>query len=237
MTDNRMRGWSTARPPSLFTGLRRLHKTSGPDPGYIGMVKESIGTGMGEPPVETHPWEPYLPPQGRVLVMGTFPPGRHRWSMDFYYPNRTNDFWYMMGLIFRGDRNALYDRERRLFDLDAIKALLDEKGIALHDTCRRIRRLAGNASDKYLEVVEPVDLAGLLERMPGCRTVATTGEKAAGVVAGLTGTEIPKMGSMVTAPDGLGIWRMPSTSRAYPLALERKAAMYADMFRHAGIPV
>ncbi len=187
------------------------------------------------PPVETHPWPPFVPPGARVLVMGTFPPGEHRRSMDFYYPNRTNDFWYMMGLIFRGDKDAFYDRSTRQFDLDAIKALLTAHGIAMSDTGRRIRRLAGNASDKYLEIVEPVDLDGLLAMMPQCRTIATTGEKAAGVVATLTSTPVPRMGESVESPSGLSIWRMPSTSRAYPLPLADKAAFYTRLFRHAGV--
>ena len=42
--------------------------------------------------IEEHPWEPYIPDGAKVLVMGTFPPQAKRWSMDFYYPNRTNDF-------------------------------------------------------------------------------------------------------------------------------------------------
>lgn len=71
--------------------------------------------------------------------------------------------------------------------------------------------------------------------MPLCRTVATTGEKAAGVIASLTDTDAPKMGEMVTSADGLEIWRMPSTSRAYPLALDKKAEFYAKMFRHLNI--
>ncbi|MDE6495739.1 MAG: uracil-DNA glycosylase family protein [Duncaniella sp.] len=185
--------------------------------------------------IEQHPWEPFIPDGAKILIMGTFPPGSHRWSMDFYYPNRTNDFWFMMGLIFMGDRYALCDRGTKLFNLDAIKQLLNEKGIAMNDTGYKVRRLKGNASDKFLEIVEPVALYDLLAKMPRCHTVATTGEKAAGVVAGITGTPLPKMGEMVTADDGLEIWRMPSTSRAYPLALEKKAAYYAEMFRHAGI--
>lgn len=185
--------------------------------------------------IEQHPWEPFIPDGAKILIMGTFPPGSHRWSMDFYYPNRTNDFWFMMGLIFMGDRYAFYDRAAKLFNLDAIKQLLNEKGIAMNDTGYKVRRLKGNASDKFLEIVEPVALYDLLAKMPRCHTVATTGEKAAGVVAGITGTPLPKMGEMVTADDGLEIWRMPSTSRAYPLALEKKAAYYAEMFRHAGI--
>ena len=37
------------------------------------------------------------------------------------------------------------------------------------------------------------------------------------------------------SPVQLEIWRMPSTSRAYPLAVERKAEYYATLFRHLGI--
>lgn len=185
--------------------------------------------------VERHPWPPYIPEGAKVLIMGTFPPQPKRWSMDFYYPNRTNDFWKIMGLLFRGDADALYVKERKAFDLDAIKALLDERHIALNDTGRAVRRLRDNASDKYLEIVEPVPLYDLLSQMPDCRTVATTGEKAAGVIASITSTELPRMGQHVTATDGLEIWRMPSTSRAYPLALSRKAEYYAELFRHIGI--
>lgn len=188
-------------------------------------------------PIESHPWPPFIPSGAKVLIMGTFPPGQNRWSMDFYYPNRTNDFWFMMGLLFFGDKDALYDRKAKLFDLDAIKRLLCEKGIALNDTGRKVRRLKGNASDKYLEILEYVPLYELLEQMPDCHTVATTGEKAAGVVAEITSTPIPAKGAMVTAPDGLNIWRMPSTSRAYPLPLAEKAAYYAKLFRSVGIDV
>ena len=185
--------------------------------------------------IETHPWEPFVPGGAKVLFMGTFPPGSHRWSMDFFYPNRTNDFWFMMGLVFFGDRDALYDRPVRTFRLDKIKNLLTDKGIAMGDTGYRVRRLKGNASDKFLEIVEPVHLDELLGRMPSCRHIATTGEKAAGVLASLTSTEVPKMGEHVTTADGLTIWRMPSTSRAYPLALEKKAEYYRRLFEAAGI--
>lgn len=190
---------------------------------------------MEEIELETHPWEAFIPENAKVLIMGTFPPQPKRWSMKFYYPNRTNDFWPIMAHIFLGDRHALDAADGKGFDLDAIKALMTEKGIALNDTGHKVRRLAGNASDKFLEIVEPVDLAGLLGRMPLCRAVATTGEKAAGVIASITGTPLPRMGECVRNADGLAIWRMPSTSRAYPLKLEKKAEYYAAMFSELGI--
>lgn len=186
--------------------------------------------------IETHPWLPFVPDGAKVLIMGTFPPGSHRWSMDFFYPNRTNDFWFMMGLLFFGDKDALYDREARTFRLDEIKKLLTDKGIAMGDTGHKVRRLKGNASDKFLEIVEPVNFAALRACMPLCTDVATTGEKATIVLASLTGTEVPRMGESVTTSDGLRLWRMPSTSRAYPLALEKKAAYYRRLFQSAAIP-
>ncbi len=195
--------------------------------------------------IESHPWQPFIPDGAKVLIMGTFPPQAKRWSMDFYYPNRTNDFWKICGLLFLGDKDALLSDDRKTYDIDKIHSLMTEKRIALNDTVRKARRLKGNASDKFLEVIEPVPLFGLLSEMPGCHAVATTGEKAAGIVAALTGTDIPRMGEMTLAavpppdasesPGQLEIWRMPSTSRAYPLAVERKAEYYATLFRHLGI--
>ena len=186
--------------------------------------------------IESHPWPPFIPPQAHVLIMGTFPPAPLRWCMNFYYPNRTNDFWHMMGLIMEGDRYAYYDIQSRSYRLESIKRMLNEKGIALNDTGHRIRRLKGNASDKYLEIVEPVDLTALLSKMPECKNIATTGEKAASVIASLTDTEVPAMGCSVQSASGLTIWRMPSTSRAYPLPIDKKAQYYRNLFLHCHIP-
>lgn len=186
-------------------------------------------------PLESHPWEPFIPDNAKILIMGTFPPKSGRWSMDFYYPNYINDFWRIMGLLFYDNPLKLVDAEHKTFRLQEIKQLLCERGIAMNDTGAAVRRLRDNASDKYLEIVEPVNLTALLQKMPLCHTVATTGEKAAGVIASLTSTEVPRMGEMTVAADGLEIWRMPSTSRAYPMKLEKKAEFYARMFRHAGI--
>ncbi len=195
--------------------------------------------------IESHPWPPFIPEGARVLIMGTFPPQAKRWSMDFYYPNRTNDFWKVCGLLFLGDKDALLSDNKKSYDLDKIKSLMRDKYIALNDTVRKARRLKGNASDKFLEVVEPVPLFELLSELPDCKSVATTGEKAAGIVAELTDTDIPKMGEMtstiLSAPEyringeRLEIWRMPSTSRAYPLPVEQKAEYYARLFRHLNI--
>jgi G:T/U-mismatch repair DNA glycosylase len=55
---------------------------------------------------------------------------------------------------------------------------LIETGIAIFDTAYQIKRLKGNAADKFLEIVTPTDLAVLLQQIPLCQTIMTTGDKA-----------------------------------------------------------
>ncbi len=186
-----------------------------------------------QPAIERHPWEPFVPDGARYLFLGTFPPQEHRWSMAFYYPNKTNDFWRIMGLIFLGDREALWDKKAGRFDLDAICLFLNKEHIALWDTAMAVRRLQGNASDKFLDIVEPIDLSGLLDRYPSISQVITTGEKATGVIAAQAGINVPTIGQPVDCRVGshnFKLWRMPSSSRAYPLALEKKAEAYRKIF-------
>ena len=186
------------------------------------------------PAIERHPWQPFVPAGARYLFLGTFPPKPERWSMPFFYPNKINDFWRVMGIIFfNGDRDALWDSAAGRFDLDAIKVFLTREGIALWDTAMAVRRLKDNASDKFLDIVEPIDLAALLDAHSTIKTVVTTGEKATGVVAAQAGVAVPAIGQPVEAEVGghrFVLWRMPSTSRAYPLALEKKAAAYRTVF-------
>ena len=183
--------------------------------------------------IERHPWPPFIPAGARYLFLGTFPPQEHRWSMPFFYPNRTNDFWRIMGLIFLGNRDALWDAEQGRFNLDAIKSLLNREHIGLWDTGMAVRRLKGNASDKFLEIVEPIDLATLLDENPTISHIITTGEKATGVIAVQAGVELPSIGAPVACRVGchaVTLWRMPSSSRAYPLSLDKKAEAYKKIF-------
>lgn len=183
---------------------------------------------------EFHPFEPWLPADAKMLMCGTFPPPKARWTMDFYYPNFINDMWRIFGIIMHFDKNYYVDLANKTFRLDAIKEMLIEHGIALSDTGREVIRTRGNASDKYLEIIKPIDLKGTLEKIPQCFSIVTTGEKAAAVIAEATGTIVPRTGEKVTVTipgtrRQLTHWRMPSTSRAYPLPLEKKAEFYRCM--------
>ena len=189
-------------------------------------------------PVEQHPLKPFLPEGCRLLMLGSFPPERRRWSMEFFYPNFNNDMWRIMGLIFHGDRDRFVVAGERRFDRGAVEAFCTERGIGLYVTACEVRRLAGNASDKFLEVVTPTDIGALLRTVSACSAVAATGEKAAEIFAAAVGCDAPAVGAAVEfgfEGRAMRFYRMPSSSRAYPLSVERKAAVYEGMLRAEGI--
>ena len=184
-------------------------------------------------PTELHPFQPFLPAGARMLLLGSFPPQPKRWCMPFYYPNWTNDFWRIMGVIHFADKDHFCIPREKRFDEEAIKTFCTQKGLAFYDTACEVRRLKDNASDAFLEVVTPTDIPALLRQIPDCDTLVTTGQKATEVVAEKFGCGIPPVGGCVDIViDGrnLRFWRMPSSSRAYPLPLEKKAEAYRRLF-------
>ena len=181
--------------------------------------------------VEYHPLRPFLPEKAKVLFLGSFPPQRKRWCMDFYYPNFINDHWRIEGQIFYGDKNHFVDLEAKRFKIDEIVAFCEEKGLAFFDTSTAIRRLQDNASDKFLEVVEPTDIPALLKRLPHLRAIVTTGEKATETICRTMGMgETPKVNAYVGVSGGLLLYRLPSSSRAYPLSFDKKVEAYRRFF-------
>lgn len=130
-----------------------------------------------EAPVEHHPLRPFLPEEAKVLMLGSFPPPQKRWSIDFFYPNLQNDMWRIFGLLFYNDKNAFVDVPNKRFKKQALVDFLTEKGIAIYDTACAVRRLQGNASDKFLEIVAPTDISELLSHIPQCKAIVTTGQK------------------------------------------------------------
>ncbi len=215
-----------------------------------------------------HPLKPFTPENARLLVLGSFPPPRERWSMDFFYPNFINDFWRICGIVFFGDKDHFVARASdevhnsnpqapkptllKRFDRERIIAFCRENGIAMFDTASAVRRLKGNASDKFLEVARPTDIPALISTMPKCQAIAVTGQKTLetfieancpisnGVPINVKDIKIGEPVS-ITLPTvtscsnpstrKLLLFRMPSTSRAYPLSLDKKADFYRQMFQ------
>ena len=199
---------------------------------------------MEEHEIELRPFPPFLPPHATVLMMGSFPPAAEKRAMEFHYPNFQNDMWRVYGLVFFGNAMHFQHGEEKAFDAEKIKAFLTERGIGSCPGVRRAIRGHGNASDAYLKVVETVELPEILEKIPQCRRICTTGGKATEILFALLETDVKakdvRMGATVSARCGerdLLVTRLPSTSRAYPMKLEKKAEAYRKFFVEAGFVV
>lgn len=191
-------------------------------------------------PIETHPLQPFLPDQTQVLLLGSFPPPRTRWRMEFYYPNFQNDMWRVMGLVFFKERDYFIDVASKSFHLVRIKQFLNDQGIAIFDTAYRVQRQQGDAADQHLHIVEATDVVALCHQLPQCGHIVTTGDKATDTLMSVlppdsTRPTLQQTGECHLGDRSIQLHRMPSTSRAYPLALEKKAERYQQLFNDIGL--
>lgn len=189
-------------------------------------------------PVETHPLGFFLPQNAKLLMLGSFPPKKERWSINFYYPNFQNDMWRIIGLVFYDDKGHFLRSDTKGFNEHAIRSFCAEKGIAIGDTATEVIRLKDNASDKFLEVVTPLDPQAILQQIPLCNAIVITGQKAMDTFLSVVPVAEPKVGEYTEfTMDGrrIRLYRMPSSSRAYPKPVEEKAASYKKMFEETGL--
>jgi len=188
--------------------------------------------------IESHPLQPFIFLNSEILMLGSFPPKKERWSMEFYYPNFQNDMWRIFGLIFFDNKEHFLNEDKKSFNKTGIVNFLIDKKIAFSDTAHSIIRHKDNASDNFLEIVEKADVQAMFRQMPFCRAVVTTGQKASETLASGFDVPVPKIGSFTEfgfEKRIIHFYRMPSSSRAYPLALDKKAALYKSMFEQSGL--
>jgi hypothetical protein len=81
--------------------------------------------------------------------------------------------------------------------------------------------------------------------LPHCRAIVTTGEKATETICASLGIPtIPKVNTSVVIPDTYNkggdqifLYRLPSSSRAYPLSFDKKVEAYQRMFMQVLGPI
>lgn len=88
--------------------------------------------------------------------------------------------------------------------------------------------------------INSIKNGGITAPMPHCYVVMTTGELATDTLVSLMPSETakPAIGAYSEAEFAgrrLRLYRLPSSSRAYPLPLAQKAAAYARFFREIGL--
>lgn len=112
----------------------------------------------------SHPFEPVIDHNSRVLLLGSFP-SLASFEEAFYYAHPRNAFWPIIESIFKVTLQN--NQEKQLFCL--------EKGIGLWDVIGSCERI--NSSDTNLSKCIPNDFYLLLERYPNIRAIGFTGKK------------------------------------------------------------
>jgi G:T/U-mismatch repair DNA glycosylase len=123
---------------------------------------------------ERHPFRWYVPPNAHTLVIGTFPPGPHRWAYPFFYPNKRNSFWKIMSAI---DGTPLSEQSED--PVNDRRQILDRLGVGITDMAMEIERLQNNAADENLRIIEYMPVLDILRDNPTIRKIILTSSSGA----------------------------------------------------------
>lgn len=95
-----------------------------------------------ELPIETHPFEPFIPDNATVLIIGSFP-GKNTQD-DWYYGAKRNQFWKIISSVYNIELKSKADKQE----------LFRKAGIGITDIILKVRRKDNGNLDTNLEIVE-----------------------------------------------------------------------------------
>jgi TDG/mug DNA glycosylase family protein len=153
----------------------------------------------------THPFDPIVFGDTRLLILGSFP-SRESFEKNFYYAHPSNQFWSILSGL---TGYPVLNRDQKIW-------LLKQHHLGLWDmihTCH-----TANSLDRSIEDEQTNDIPRLLERYPSIRKLAFTGRKAQAIFE--------------THFGDLQIERcyLPSPSSAYAsMRLDQKIVAYGDV--------
>ena len=137
-----------------------------------------------------HGFGPVFDSGSRVLILGSFPSVRSR-EVGFYYGHPQNRFWRVLGRVLNDPAPD---------GIDARKAYLSRHGVALWDSVVACE-ITGSA-DASIRDPEPADLTRVLSVSP-IEAIFCNGALSYSLLQ-----------KNETLPDGLPVFRLPSTSPA-----------------------
>jgi len=97
---------------------------------------------------ETHPYEPFVPTNSTILILGSFP-GLHQTRKlndyeEWFYGAKRNKFWKIIETVYSTELKTVIDK----------KKLLTLKGIAITDIILKAKRKQESNLDKHLYDIE-----------------------------------------------------------------------------------
>jgi len=113
----------------------------------------------------SHPFDPILFPDTRILILGTFP-SVDSFKHSFYYAHGRNQFWPILSAI---SGYPVHNRDQKIW-------LLKQMRWGLWDMVSACSR--SNSLDSSLRGIEVNDIPALLRRFPSIDKLLFTGRKA-----------------------------------------------------------
>ncbi|MDF2437801.1 MAG: hypothetical protein K0Q95_2177 [Bacteroidota bacterium] len=124
--------------------------------------------------IETHPDWDYDIPVMRTLILGNFPPHKKRWSYEFFYPNKQNNFWKVLAALNKTDLK--YKEGERA--VEERKKIMQDLQTGVMNIARKVRRKGHSARDTDIEIIEYNDVLKLLNRHRELETIVIAGYSA-----------------------------------------------------------
>lgn len=150
---------------------------------------------------------PEVPPECRLLVLGSFPSVASLQAQQ-YYAHPRNQFWPIVGDLFGLDLMRLPYRDR----IEAVR----QRGLGIWDVYGHCRR--EGSLDSAINAAVPNDLLDLVAGLPALRLIAHNGGESARAMR-------------LTRSLGPEVRRLPSTSPANASwSLDRKRAAWREAF-------
>jgi G:T/U-mismatch repair DNA glycosylase len=119
---------------------------------------------------EHHPWNYYVPPNAKSLIIGTFPTAKKNWSFDFFYPNKRNLLWRVLASICNREltyiehQNAVAER----------KEILNLLQTGITDMGKSVKRYKESSLDEKLELDVPMDIFSIIDEYPSIDKIVLT---------------------------------------------------------------
>ncbi|MCU7548147.1 hypothetical protein OCK74_03435 [Chitinophagaceae bacterium LB-8] len=120
--------------------------------------------------IEDHPFDTFIPPNTKFLIIGTFPTYINNWRYKFYYSGKGNTFWNIIESVFKikfkyheGDEAV---EERKMF--------LRTKRIGITDMHVKFYRKNNYSTDENLHTIILKDVFLLLNQHPTIERIILT---------------------------------------------------------------
>lgn len=103
--------------------------------------------------IEINPFEPYIPRNATVLIIGSFP-GREQTQVtidsdQWFYGAKRNQFWKIISEVYQTELRSKSDKQN----------LFNQCGIGITDILLKVRRMNNSNLDDNLEIIEYNDKA------------------------------------------------------------------------------